>query len=574
VVAREKEYSAVWVAAGPFFTIALLLAALLVRERRAGRQTAQALAAALEQARMQTAKMDAVVAGMPDGILVIDADLRVVEWNAHFPEFAGVPAEMLHTGLDLAEILRAQAAGGEFGAVDVDAEVARRMALLRSGASTGTIERKRPNGRVLELRRSPMSGGGFVTLYTDVTDRHEAEEQVRQVQKMEAVGHLTGGMAHDFNNLLMVIAGNLELAVQALARSDLVGADRRVRTAQAGAYRAATLTERLLAFARRQNLAPQVVDVNKIVSGLSELVRHSIGAGVELETVLAGGLWEAFTDTHQLENALINLAINAKDAMPDGGKLTIETANTSLDSAYAAHHTEVTPGQYVMVAVSDAGTGMTPEQAERAFEPFFTTKGVGNGSGLGLSQVFGFVKQSNGHIKIYTELGAGTTVKLYLPRHVAGRLDPTFIETTSAERDLPRARGQECILVVDDDADVLAYTAEALEILGYHVIGARDASSALSAVENHPAVRLLLADVELPGLNGQELAQEVVRRRRDVAVLYMTGYTANAIVHREILEREARSLSKPFKLADLATTVRELLDTKILENALRNNGVN
>jgi signal transduction histidine kinase/ActR/RegA family two-component response regulator len=533
---------------------------------------AQALAAALEQARTQKAKMDAIVASMPDGILVVDADLRLLEWNEHFPEFAGVPRDMLRAGLDLADVLRAQAAGREFGPVDVAAEVDRRIGLLRSGGSTGTIERKRPNGRVLELRRNLMSGGGFVTLYTDITERRQAEEQLRQAQ-VEAVGHLTGGMAHDFNNLLMVITGNLELALQALGRSDLIGADRRVRTAQGGTQRAAMLTERLLAFARRQPLAPQVVDANKIVSETSELVRHSIGAGIELETVLAGGLWEATIDPHQLENALINLAINARDAMPDAGKLTIETANTHLDASYAADHSEVTPGQYVMIAVSDSGTGMTPDEAERAFEPFFTTKGVGKGSGLGLSQVFGFVKQSRGHVKIYTELGAGTTVKLYVPRHVAARPEPSLFETATAEPDVPGARGQECILVVDDDEDVLAYTAEALELLGYHVIGARDASSALSAVDNHASVKLLLADVELPGLNGQELAQEVVRRHPEVAVLYMTGYTANAIVHREILEREARWLSKPFTLADLATTVRELLDIKALENALRNNGL-
>src|SRR5690349_14608664 len=275
---------------------------------------------------------------------------------------------------------------------------------------------------------------------------------------MEAVGHLTGGMAHDFNKLLMVIAGNLELALQALGKSDLVGADRRVRTAQGGTQRAATLTRRLLAFARKQNLEPQVLDANKVVSETSELLRHSIGTAVELETVLAGGLWEAMVDPHQLENALLNLAINARDAMPDGGKLTVETANTHLDASYAAHHTEVAPGQYVMIAVSDSGVGMTPEQAERAFEPFFTTKGVGKGSGLGLSQVFGFVKQSNGHVKIYTEPGVGTTIKLYLPRRIQCDAELKILETGPPEPDLPRARDNETILAVEDDQDVLAYS--------------------------------------------------------------------------------------------------------------------
>ncbi len=559
-----------WIAAAPFIAATLLLGALLLRAQRAVRCNAAALAQAVEQGRLQAAKVDAVVAGMPDGIMVVDADLRLLQWNDHFPEFAGVPGDMLRVGLDLADILRAQAEAGEFGPVEVEAEVARRFALVRSGASTGTIERRRPNGRVLELRRSPMQGGGFVTLYTDITERREAEEQLRQAQKMEAVGHLTGGMAHDFNNLLMVIAGNLDLAVQALGRSDLVAADRRVRTAQGGTQRAATLTQRLLAFARRQSLAPQTVDANKIVSEMSELIRHSTGVAIELETVLAGGLWEAVIDPHQLENALINLAINARDAMPEGGKLTVETANTHLDETYAAHNTEVTPGQYVMVAVSDSGTGMTPEETERAFEPFFTTKGVGRGSGLGLSQVFGFVKQSGGHVKIYTELGAGTTIKLYLPRRLPAEAEARVTET-EAVPELPRAREGETVLVVEDDADVLTYSSEALENLGYRVVGVPDAWSALTALDGRPDVKLLFADVELPGLNGQELAGEVVRRRPDIVVLYTTGYTANAVVHREILEREASSLGKPYTLAELAKTVRELLDAKSLENALRQN---
>jgi signal transduction histidine kinase/ActR/RegA family two-component response regulator len=559
----------VWFAVGLLIAIAILLAGLLAREKRRFRGSASALATAVEQARAQKLKLDAIVAGMPDGILVVDADLRLVEWNEHFPEFAGVPPSILRKGLDVADVLRAQAEAGEFGDVVVDREVHRRMALLRSGGSTGTVERRRPNGRVLELRRSPMDGGGFVTLYTDITDRRKAEEQLRQAQKMEAVGHLTGGMAHDFNNLLMVIAGNLELALQALAKSDLIGADRRVRTAQGGTHRAAMLTQRLLAFARRQTLAPQPVDANKVVSEMSELVRHSIGTDVELETVLAGGLWEAMIDPHQLENALINLAINSRDAMPDGGKLTIETANTHLDASYAAHHGDVTPGQYVMVAVSDSGTGMTAQQAAHAFDPFFTTKGVGKGSGLGLSQVFGFVKQSNGHVKIYTELGVGTTVKLYLPRHVEPELEAAILEWTSPEPEPPRSRSHETILLVEDDDDVLAYTADALETLGYAVIGASDASSALTALERRADISLLLTDVELPGLNGQELAEEVIRRRPDIPVLYITGYTANAIVHRDILERGARSLVKPFTLAQMATTVREMLDAKQLEHALR-----
>jgi len=545
--------------------LVLLLAGLLVRTTRVARHYGDALAVMTERARLQTAKMDAIFAGMPDGIMVADSNLQLLEWNAHFPEFAGVPEGMLRIGLDLADVLRAQAAAGEFGPVDVETEVARRITLLRSGGSTGTIERMRPDGRTLELRRSPLSGGGFVTLYTDISTRRQAENQLRQAQKMEAVGHLTGGVAHDFNNLLMVILGSIELAQRSLAASDLLRTQRKLEMAQSGAQRAATLTQRLLAFARRQSLEPQRVDANKIVSGMSELIRHSIGSGIEFETVLAGGLWEAAVDPNQLENTLLNLAINARDALPDGGKVTIETANAHLDAAYAAMHVEVTPGQYVLVAVSDGGTGMSPEEAAQAFEPFFTTKGVGKGSGLGLSQVFGFIKQSKGHVKIYSELGAGTTVKLYLPRVVVE--EPSVIETDAPELALPRARGSECVLVVEDDADVLAYSVDALETLGYHVVGAKDASSALAVLEKRLDITLLFTDIELPGLNGQELVEEAKRRRPGLAVLFTTGYTANAVVHRGILDREVRSLNKPFTFAELATTIRETIDGRTVKAA-------
>ncbi len=561
-----------WMFATGSFVLVVLLVTFLARERHAARHCQQAVlqcrtsfAALAEQTRMQIAKMDAIITGMPDGIMVLDSNLRLVEWNAHFPEFAGVPKELLRIGLDLSDILRAQATAGEFGPVDVEAEIARRVALLRSGGSTGAIERTRPNGGTLELRRSPLSGGGFVTLYTDISKRRQAENQLRQAQKMEAVGQLTGGVAHDFNNLLMVILGNLEMAEHALDTSDPLRAYRKIKTAQGAAQRAATLTTRLLAFARQQSLEPQPINANKIVFGMSEIIRHSIGNKNELETVLAGGLWDAVVDPNQLENALLNLAINARDAMPAGGKITIETANAHLSVAYAASHVEVMPGQYVLVAVSDGGTGMTPEEAARAFEPFFTTKDVGKGSGLGLSQVFGFIKQSNGHVKIYSELGAGTTVKLYLPRLAVER--PPVIETETPHPELPRARNEECVLVVEDDADVLAYSVDALETLGYHVLGAKDASSALTALERHSNVTLLFTDVELPGLNGPELVQEALRRRPGLAVLYTTGYTANAVVHRNVLDRQVRSINKPFNFAELATTVREALDRRMVEGA-------
>ncbi len=541
----------------------------LIRERQARRRREGERRVATDMIRTQAAKLDAIVKGMPDGILVVDKNFQLVEWNAHFPEFAGVPSEILSMGLDLSDVFRAQAAAGEFGLVDVDAEAERRMALLRTGSSIGVIERMRPNGNTLELRRSLLPEGGFVTLYTDITARRQAEAQSRQAQKMEAVGHLTGGVAHDFNNVLMLILGNLELAVQALGTPNLVRAQRKIEVAQGGAQRAATLTQRLLAFSRRQSLDPQPVEANKIVSSMSELLRHSIGTSVELKTVLAGDPWEAIADPNQLENALLNLAINARDANPDGGKVTVETANSFLDAAYAASHEEVTAGQYVMVALSDAGTGMTADEAARAFEPFFTTKGVGKGSGLGLSQVFGFIKQSSGHVKIYSELGAGTTVKLYLPRLIKG--DEPATETTVRETSLPRARTDECILVVEDDPDVLAFSVDALETLGYSVVSAQDAEQALASLGERIDISLLFTDVELPGANGPDLVKEALSRRPGLAGLYTTGYAANAVVHRGILDREVRSLNKPFTVAEMATTVRETIDGAIFEDALQRN---
>ncbi|MGI4955082.1 MAG: PAS-domain containing protein [Janthinobacterium lividum] len=543
-----------------------LLAVWLIRERQARRRRDAELSLVTERSRTQAAKMAAILHGMPDGIVVLDGDLRLVEWNDHFPEFAGVPSGMMRAGLDYSEVLRAQAAAGEFGPVDVDAEVERRMALLRSGGSTGVIERSRPNGNTLELRRSPLPEGGFVTLYTDISARRQAETQLRQAQKMEAVGHLTGGMAHDFNNLLMVILGNLELAVQALGSQDLVRAQRKVEVAQGGAQRAAALTQRLLAFSRRQSLDPQPVDANEIVASMSELLRHSLGSSIELETVLAEDLWEAVVDSNQLENALLNLAINARDAMPAGGTVTVRTANTVLDAVYAASHDEVTAGQYAMVALSDCGTGMTPDEAVRAFEPFFTTKGVGRGSGLGLSQVFGFIRQSSGHVKINSVPGAGTTVKLYLPRLI--RDAAPAAEAVMPTPSLPRARGGECILVVEDDPDVLAFSTDALETLGYSVVSAGDAEQALVILDRRSDITLLFTDLELPGANGRELVREALSQRPGLPVIYATGYQEDAGPHRGALDCQVTSLAKPFTVGDMAHIVRQTIDRAPLVDPL------
>lgn len=362
----------------------------------------------------KSAQWQATLCGMPDGLMVLDRDLRLVEWNQHFPECAGIPADALWAGMPIADILRIQATAGEFGDVDIEHEVQRRCELIKASTGIGTTERRRPNGRTIQLRRSPLNEGGVVTLYTDITERRQAEDQLRQAQKMEAIGHLTGGIAHDFNNLLTVVIGNIDLAQSALQAANPVRASAKLGDARAGAERGAILTQRLLAYSRRQTLAPQPSDINKIVVAIAGLIRSSIGP-VDLETVLPAGLWQTAIDPNQLENALLNLAINARDAMPGGGQIRIETANANLDAAYAAAHDDVSPGRYVMVAVTDNGTGMSPEAMDRAFEPLFTTKAEGKGSGLGLSQVFGFIKQSKGHVRIDSKIGQGTTISLYLP---------------------------------------------------------------------------------------------------------------------------------------------------------------
>ena len=395
----------------------------------------------------------------------------------------------------------------------------------------------------------------------EIMDRLKAEEALRQSQKMEAVGHLTGGVAHDFNNLLTVITGGVETLQRLLQSGDLRANEPRVARAIAmitqGANRAATLTHRLLAFARRQTLDPQPLDLNKLVSGMSELLRRTLGEATAIEIVLAGGLWRTLADPNQLENALINLAVNARDAMPKGGKLTIETANTYLDDAYASRHDDVTPGQYVMVAVSDTGGGIPEDVRDRVFEPFFTTKDVGQGTGLGLSQVYGFIKQSRGHVKIYSEVGQGTAVKLYLPRLTAHALERELAEMDVA---VP-AGGGEVILVVEDDPDVREHSVDTLKELGYTVIAASDATSGLVVLDRNPSIRLLFTDVGLPGgMTGRQLADEARRRRPDLKVLYTTGYARNAIVHGGVLDPGTQLLPKPFSYGDVAAKIRAVLD--------------
>jgi PAS domain S-box-containing protein len=396
---------------------------------------------------------------------------------------------------------------------------------------------------------------GFAKVTRDITEKKAAEEQLRQAQKMEAVGQLTGGVAHDFNNLLTVIMGNLENLDRILPPTP--STQRIITAALRAASRAAMLTHRLLAFSRRQPLTPEVLSANKLVAGISELLRRTLGESILIETVLAGGLWPTLADGNQLENALINLAINARDAMPEGGKLTIETANTHLDEAYARIHEEVEPGQYVGIFVTDTGVGMARETVAHAFEPFFTTKEIGQGTGLGLSQVYGFIKQSGGHVKIYSEVGEGTTVKLYLPRH---RGAENVIDERPEAYQLPRGRS-ELVLVVEDDPDVRDYTVEMVGDLGYSVLSAPDGASALRLLDSHRQVSLLFTDVGLPGgMNGRQLAEQALRRQPRLKVLYTTGYARNAIVNQGRLDPAVEVVFKPFTYSDLATKIRHVLE--------------
>ncbi len=395
-----------------------------------------------------------------------------------------------------------------------------------------------------------------------VADRMQAEELLRRSQKMEAIGQLTGGIAHDFNNLLTVIMGGIDTICRkaaSLSDSDDVKRIRRAADmASHGARRAATLTARLLAFSRQQPLDPKPLEINRLLSGLADLLQRTLGETVELETVSAAGLWRAMADPAELENALINLAVNARDAMPSGGKLSIETENVSLSEDYVAGISEpVEAGQYVLIAVADTGEGMPPETVDRVFEPFFTTKAAGQGTGLGLSQVYGFVRQTRGHVRIYSEVGQGTTVKLYLPRAIAAAPNEDDVRHVQAASD----GGSETILVVEDDEHLRSYATGALVELGYKVLAAADARSALNLVQSTEKLDLLFTDVVLSGgMNGRELAEEALRRRPGLTVLFTTGYTRNAIVHHGRLDPGVDLISKPFTFAGLAAKVRAVLD--------------
>jgi signal transduction histidine kinase/CheY-like chemotaxis protein len=407
---------------------------------------------------------------------------------------------------------------------------------------------------VLASRRAQRQAEALGRLHEEQMRRETAEESLRQSQKMNAVGQLTAGIAHDFNNLLTGIGGAIEMMGRRAAQPSPEFA-RFLDLAHTGVSRAAALTQRLLAFSRQQPLQIEVVDLNRLVAGMSELLRRTLGEKIRIETVLAGGLWRAKADPAQLESAVLNLAINGRDAMANGGTLTIETANAHLDDAYAAANVEVVAGQYVLIAVSDTGSGMTPETIARAFEPFFTTKQRGQGTGLGLSMAFGYVKQIGGHLKIYSEVGHGTVVKIYVPR--AG--EDAAVEFAPAVHPLREAGSGPVVLVVEDDAVVRDFALSACREIGCTVYQAGDAREALAVLQAHDDIELLFTDVGLPGdMNGRQLAAVATGQRPDLKVLFTTGYTANAIVHQGVLDPGVNFIGKPFSITALAAKIKSL----------------
>ena len=446
---------------------------------------------------------------------------------------------------------------------------------LRQAAETGRFEaeglRVRKDGSTFyasviidPIRDDAGTLVGFAKVTRDVTERVQAVNKLKETQaqlaasqKLEAVGQLSGGIAHDFNNLLMIVLGNLETVQRYVRQGDsnpnLV---RAVNNAMRGAQRASALTNRLLAFSRRQALDPKPIDVNNFLNNIVEFLYRTLGEQIEIQTVGSAGLWQIEVDVNQLESAIVNLAINSRDAMPQGGKLTIEGSNQFVDDAYHQRNPEIMPGQYVAISVTDTGTGMAPETLSQAFEPFYTTKEMGRGTGLGLSQVYGFVKQSGGNVKLYSELGQGTTVKLYFPRHHGKHA----LDDEAQELDL--AGGQaETILLVEDDPDLRSYIGEILRGLDYRVITSSNATGALEVLaKKERPIDLLLTDIVMPGTNGRQLAEQAQLQNPDLKVLYMTGYSRNAVVHQGRLDEGVDLLQKPISQAELAHRVRVVLD--------------
>jgi PAS domain S-box-containing protein len=519
-------------------------------------ERARQLHASSERLRESERRFLLLVTAVTDyAIFMLDPEGNIVSWNTGAERIKGYGAEEI-VGQHFSRF---------YTETDQQNGIPERMlaAALQTGKHEAEGWRVRKDGStfwasvVIEAIRAPTGQLlGFAKVTRDLTEKRHAEAQLRQAQKMEAIGQLTGGIAHDFNNLLMVISGNVETLLRHFPESIDQNLRRSASTALDATGRAAVLTHRLLAFARRQALDPRSLSVNTLISGMSEMLRRTLGESIVIETVLGGGLWPIFVDANQLEGGLLNLAINARDAMPEGGRLIIEAANVYLDDD-SAKTAEVSSGQYVGIFVSDTGTGMTPEVISRAFDPFFTTKEIGQGTGLGLSQVYGFVKQSGGHVKIHSEIGLGTTVKIYLPRYSS---DEDAADDRPAAVAIPRGAG-ETVLVAEDHPDVRNFTVEMLRELGYRVLEAMDGHTALRLLDAHREIVLLFTDIGLPrGMNGRQLADEARRRTRGLKVLFTSGYVRNTVVHNGRLDPGVELIVKRFTFATLATRVRRMLD--------------
>jgi PAS domain S-box-containing protein len=502
--------------------------------------------------RSSEAKLRLITDNMPAGMAYFDARQTYLYHNQTFADWLGLPAERID-GHTVREVM------GE----DAYRAIAPRIAEALAGKAVRYERDQRVAGggiRRWSVRYTPhfdQDGKfeGCIAMLTDVTEQRQAEQALHQAQKMEAVGQLTGGVAHDFNNLLTVMLGNLQILAEHTKDDAIAG--ELIQAAIKAGRRGAELNRTLLAFSRRQRLDPAPVDLNELIAGMAAMLRRALGETIQTVVAPATGLPKAMADPAQLETALLNLAVNARDAMPQGGTLTIETGSVMLDENYAAREVDVAPGPYLMLAVSDTGSGMSPEVLMRAFEPFFTTKDTGKGSGLGLAMVYGFVKQSGGHVKIYSEQGHGTTVRLYLP---------PIRDGFDAAGDAPTAstaqpRGSETVLIVEDEEDVRELACRVLRGLGYRVLTAADGASALAILERDATIDLLFTDVVLPGgINGPELARCAAARRRTLKVLYTSGYTGNAIQQLDAVEEGVRLICKPYPIDELARKLRSALD--------------
>jgi len=488
-------------------------------------------------------------------IYMLDTEGRVSSWNTGAERFKGYAAQ---------EIM-----GEHFSRFYTEED-------RQAGVPTRALETARREGRFeaegWRVRKDgsrfwamviidPIRDGageliGYAKVTRDMSEKRAIEEQLRQSQKMEAVGQLTGGLAHDFNNLLTGISGSLELIQARIAQGRIAEVDRYVMAAQGAVKRAAALTHRLLAFSRRQTLDPKPTNVNRLLSDLEELIRRTVGPSIEVEVVGASGLWPTLVDPNQLENSVLNLCINARDAMPDGGKLTIETSNKWIDERAARSH-DLPVGQYVSVCVTDTGTGMTPDVIAKAFDPFFTTKPIGEGTGLGLSMIYGFARQSGGQVRIYSEVGEGTTMCLYLPRHTE---DVSLTDEIEGATSIPAGGEGEVVLVIDDDPTVRMLVAEVLADLGYAVIEAPDGPAGLKVLDSNARIDLLITDVGLPGgMNGRQVADAARVTRTGLKVLFITGYAENAAIGKGGLAEGMYVVTKPFQMDMLAHRIREIV---------------